>query len=329
MTNPIAPKRTPRHPFASRPPGEWAPLAVLICGTFMYVLDSFVVNVALPSVQHGLYASAPDIEWVVAGYAVTIAAALVLGGRLGDLIGRRRTFLIGAGQGLCITPLTATVLSHARPATAGAVSGALSTMQQVGNSIGVAVIGMVFFDASAHGYGVAYGGSTAATLVLLVAVAALTRLLPRTGDAAVGRPAGVGLPSKTWRRIEAQARAAHDAETLLAARDLTAVLDATVDRSTAGLLRLRGTAWQLSLAGTVAPASFHGQACRLAAAGRYGRFWWIRLIVGGRSVTVAGSHLRVTPLRDGGADGPLDSPTGGELILASCERGSRSVTSPE
>jgi hypothetical protein len=43
-------------------------------------------------------------------------------------------FLVGAGQGLCITPLTTTVLSHAGPATAGAVSGALSTMQEVGGS---------------------------------------------------------------------------------------------------------------------------------------------------------------------------------------------------
>lgn len=87
-------------------------------------------------------------------------------------------FLVGAGQGLCITPLTATVLSHATPTTAGAVSGALSTMQQVGNSIGVAVIGMLFFDSVSHGYGVAFERSAAAMLILLVGVAGLARVLP-------------------------------------------------------------------------------------------------------------------------------------------------------
>lgn len=86
---------------------------------------------------------------------------------------------VGAGQGLCITPLTTTVLSHAGRATAGAVSGALSTMQQVGNSVGVAVIGVLFFGDAAHGVGVAFERSVAAMLVLLIGVAALTRLLPR------------------------------------------------------------------------------------------------------------------------------------------------------
>ena len=59
--------------------------------------------------------------------------------------------LVGAGMGLCITPLTSTVLASAGPRNAGAVSGALSTMQQVGNSIGVAVTGIIFFGAVRSG----------------------------------------------------------------------------------------------------------------------------------------------------------------------------------
>jgi EmrB/QacA subfamily drug resistance transporter len=86
--------------------------------------------------------------------------------------------LLGAGQGLCITPLTTTVLSHADPATAGSVSGALSTAQQVGNSIGVAVTGVVFFGALGHGYGPAFERSVLQMGALLLAVALLTRLLP-------------------------------------------------------------------------------------------------------------------------------------------------------
>jgi MFS family permease len=86
--------------------------------------------------------------------------------------------LLGAGQGLCITPLTTTVLSHAAPATAGSVSGALSTAQQVGNSIGVAVTGVLFFGTLSHGYGLAFERSVLQMAVLLLAVAALTRLMP-------------------------------------------------------------------------------------------------------------------------------------------------------
>ena len=73
----------------------WAPLAVILCGTFVYVLDFFVVNVALPSIQRDLAASAAAIEWVVAGYGLTSAAFLVTGGRLGDHYGRRKLFCVG------------------------------------------------------------------------------------------------------------------------------------------------------------------------------------------------------------------------------------------
>jgi len=85
---------------------------------------------------------------------------------------------LGAGQGLCITPLTTTVLSHAEPATAGSVSGALSTAQQVGNSVGIAVTGVLFFGALSHGYGLAFERSVLQMGALLLVVAALTRLMP-------------------------------------------------------------------------------------------------------------------------------------------------------
>jgi EmrB/QacA subfamily drug resistance transporter len=73
----------------------WAPLAVILCGTFVYVLDFFVVNVALPSIQHGLAASPAAIEWIVAGYGLSSAAFLIVGGRLGDQYGRRKMFCAG------------------------------------------------------------------------------------------------------------------------------------------------------------------------------------------------------------------------------------------
>jgi MFS family permease len=73
----------------------WAPLAVILCGTFVYVVDFFVVNVALPSIQRSLGAGPAAIEWIVAGYGLTSAAFLVTGGRLGDIYGRRRLFCVG------------------------------------------------------------------------------------------------------------------------------------------------------------------------------------------------------------------------------------------
>jgi MFS family permease len=92
-------------------------------------------------------------------------------------------FLLGAGQGLCITPLTTTVLSHADTRTAGSVSGALSTAQQIGNAIGVALSGVIFYGLLDHGYKAAFGSSVAQMGCLLLAVAALTLSLLRSAGA--------------------------------------------------------------------------------------------------------------------------------------------------
>ncbi len=70
-------------------------LAVLLCGAFLPVLDFFIVNVALPTMDSTLHASAPMLELVVAGYGVAYALMLVVGGRLGDALGRRRLFVTG------------------------------------------------------------------------------------------------------------------------------------------------------------------------------------------------------------------------------------------
>jgi EmrB/QacA subfamily drug resistance transporter len=87
--------------------------------------------------------------------------------------------LLGAGQGLCITPLTTTVLAHADVSSAGSVSGALSTAQQVGNAIGVAVTGVIFYGLLSRGYASAYEWSVAEMAVLLAGVAGLTFAIPR------------------------------------------------------------------------------------------------------------------------------------------------------
>ncbi len=73
----------------------WAPLAVMLTGTFMIVLDFFIVNVAIPSMQRHLHASAAGVEWVVTAYGLTYGVGLITGGRLGDRYGRRRMFMLG------------------------------------------------------------------------------------------------------------------------------------------------------------------------------------------------------------------------------------------
>src|ERR1700757_5188066 len=73
--------RTLPSPVQSAGGPSWAPLAVLMIGTFMFVLDFFIVNVALPAIQQGLRAGEGAIEWIVAGYAISTAVLLVTGGR--------------------------------------------------------------------------------------------------------------------------------------------------------------------------------------------------------------------------------------------------------
>src|ERR1700749_4228552 len=98
---------------------RWAALPVLLIGTFMVVLDFFIVNVALPAMQRDLHAGTGAIEWVVAGFALTSAVFLITAARLGDRIGRRRTFSIGLGvftlaSAACGAAASPTVLVAAR-----------------------------------------------------------------------------------------------------------------------------------------------------------------------------------------------------------------------
>src|SRR4051794_18131756 len=74
---------------------KWWTLGAMCFALFMIMLDNTVVNVALPSIQKDLGASLSGLEWTVNAYTLTFAVLLVTGGRLGDIFGRRRTFLIG------------------------------------------------------------------------------------------------------------------------------------------------------------------------------------------------------------------------------------------
>src|SRR3954451_19240563 len=72
-----------------------AALAVITGAQLMIVLDATIVNIALPHIQGALHFSATSLSWVLNAYTLTFGGLLLLGGRIGDIIGRRRTFQIG------------------------------------------------------------------------------------------------------------------------------------------------------------------------------------------------------------------------------------------
>ena len=74
---------------------RWATLLVVCLAQLMIVLDVTIVNVALPSIQHDLHFSQANLTWVVSAFLITFGSLLLLAGRLGDLLGRRRVFLAG------------------------------------------------------------------------------------------------------------------------------------------------------------------------------------------------------------------------------------------
>src|SRR2546421_5300980 len=73
----------------------WVVLVIICLAQFMVVLDATIVNVALPHIQSSLGFSEASLQWVINAYTLVFAGFLLLGGRAGDLLGRKRLFLIG------------------------------------------------------------------------------------------------------------------------------------------------------------------------------------------------------------------------------------------
>ena len=113
----------------SSPAGRWV-LGATVLGSSMALLDSTVVNVALPTIGRHLNASLAELQWVINGYTLSLAGLILLGGSLGDRVGRRRVFLIGViwfalASALCGAAPSITVLIGAR--VLQGVGGALLT----------------------------------------------------------------------------------------------------------------------------------------------------------------------------------------------------------
>jgi EmrB/QacA subfamily drug resistance transporter len=109
MTTPSSAKPAAGQPGTTQPvpgpndyadapttPGHgWRAVSIVLVGAFMALLDTTIVNVALPSIRTGLHASSASLEWIVSGYALSYGLALVPGGRAGDRFGAKRLFVIG------------------------------------------------------------------------------------------------------------------------------------------------------------------------------------------------------------------------------------------
>src|SRR6266513_5473018 len=73
----------------------WVVLVLICLAQFMVILDATIVNVALPSIQKDLHLSEGNLQWIVNAYTLVFGGFLLLGGRAGDLLGRKRLFLVG------------------------------------------------------------------------------------------------------------------------------------------------------------------------------------------------------------------------------------------
>jgi EmrB/QacA subfamily drug resistance transporter len=98
--------------------GRWLVLVIVSLAQFMVVLDTTIVNVALPSIQRGLQFSAVDLPWVLDAYLLAFGGCLLLGGRAADLLGRRRLFIAG----VAVFSL-GSLVSGAAPSAAALIAG--------------------------------------------------------------------------------------------------------------------------------------------------------------------------------------------------------------
>jgi MFS family permease len=105
-------------------------LAVILVGVLLPMLDFFIVNVALPTIDRDLHASQPLLELVVSGYATAYALLLVLGGRLGDSLGRKRLFMIGMAA-FTATSLACGLATSAEMLVAGRIAQGASAAMMV------------------------------------------------------------------------------------------------------------------------------------------------------------------------------------------------------
>lgn len=203
----------------SRPaPGasRWLALAVLCAGMLMIILDGSIVTVALPAIQHDLHFSASGLTWIVNAYLIAFGGLLLLAGRLGDLLGRKRIFTAGLGlftaaSLVCGLSASQDVLIAARfiqgiggAATAAVSLGMIVTLFPEPYERGKAIAAYSFVGAAGASIGQVLGGALTQALdwhwiffinlpIGVVAIALAVKVLrPDRGTRLAGRADGLG-----------------------------------------------------------------------------------------------------------------------------------------
>jgi EmrB/QacA subfamily drug resistance transporter len=192
---------------AAPDPRRWWALTLLCSAFFMVILDVSIVNVALPSIQKDLHFSPGDLQWVLSAYALTFGGFLLLGGRVADLLGRRRVFMVG------VALFTLASLACGLSSTEGMLIGARA-VQGLGAAIlspaALSIITTTFEEGSernkALGIWGAMGGSGAAVGVLMGGI--LTKALGWEWIFFVNVPVGVTAFALT-RSVVRESRAGH------------------------------------------------------------------------------------------------------------------------
>lgn len=142
-------------------PVRWRILAVLLIAIFMSLVGVSIVNVALPSIQHGLGASQSDVQWVLSGYALTFGIFLVAAGRAGDLMGRGGIFILG------VLIFTASSVAAGLAPNADALNAARFFQGLGSGLLNPQGVGMIqqYFRGAARGRAFGYFGSTVGVAV--------------------------------------------------------------------------------------------------------------------------------------------------------------------
>ena len=187
----------------------WVVLVLVCMAQFMVVLDSTIVNVALPAIQHNLHFTVDSLQWVVNAYTLVLGGFLLLGGRAGDLFGRKRLFLLG------VAIFTLASLMNAIGTTAGMLivfRGVQGFGAALISPIALSIVTTTFTDgrqrakALAVWAAIAVGGAS----IGLIVGGALTEYLSWRWNFLINIPVGIVVIALSWRILPAMAPAKRD-----------------------------------------------------------------------------------------------------------------------
>jgi EmrB/QacA subfamily drug resistance transporter len=168
MADPAIPRLRPELTGDEPYPRRWLALAVIAVTVLMIILDATIVNIALPSVSADLHISAATQQWIVTAYTLTFGGFLLLGGRIADFWGRKRTYLVGAAGFAIASAVGGLAVNEQMLFIARAAQGAFGALL---GPASLALLTVLFTDAKERAkafavYGAIAGGGSAVGLLL-------------------------------------------------------------------------------------------------------------------------------------------------------------------